>query len=149
MPNPDPYPASVRELLDPTIMFKPEALRAVRFFARSRPWHGTLDERHHKFSTLHDDLCAAYGLDPKPRLIFGNDHQTCSGKSCFITAMSTIVLRGRLSAVTYLHELAHARGMNERQACRSSINLFRRCFPKSWGNVAFDGHMIRRRGRDQ
>ncbi|HLL87691.1 MAG TPA: hypothetical protein VK324_00145 [Tepidisphaeraceae bacterium] len=143
MSQSDPYPRSVQELLDDRMTFKPSALRAVRAFARARPWQGTLDDRHQKFRQLHNDLCAAYGLDPKPQLVFGNDHTTDSGSSCFIPAMNTIVLRGRMSVVTYLHEFAHARGRNEREAARWSINLFRRCFPKSWGHVRFDGHMIR------
>jgi hypothetical protein len=145
MSQADQYPRSVEEVLDESMTFNPLALRAVRAFARSRPWSGTLDERHQKFRTLHNDLCQVYGLDPKPRLIFGNDHVSCSGSSCFIPSMDVIVLRGRLSAVSYLHEFAHARGMGERQACRWSINLFRRCFPRSWSRVTFEGHMIRRR----
>ncbi len=144
MSRPDDYPRSVEEVLDESMTFNLLALRAVQAFARSRPWHGTLDERHQKFRKLHDDLCQAYRLDPKPRLVFGNDHRTCSGKSCFIPSMNTIVLRGRLSVVTHLHEFRHACGKGEREACRWSINMFRRCFPKSWSQVRFDGHLIRR-----
>ena len=103
-----------------------------------------MDERQQKFRRLHDDLCRTYGFDPKPRLVFDNTKKTCSGNSCFISALNVIVLRGRLSVVTYLHEFAHARGHNEREAARWSINLFRRCFPKSWSSATFDGHMIRR-----
>lgn len=142
----DEYPQTVQDVLDENMTFRPAALRAVRAFARSKPWRGTIDERHWKFRALHRALCEAYGLDPQPRLIFGNDHSTCSGSSCFIPAANAIVLRGRLSVVTYLHEFAHARGMRERQACRWSINVFRRCFPLSWGRARFDGHMIRADG---
>jgi hypothetical protein len=80
-------------------------------------------------------LCQEYGLDPQSRLIFGSDHVSWSGKSCFIPAMGTIVLRGRLSVVTYLHELAHARGMNggKRVAGRSSLQTERTC-PVDGGN---------------
>jgi len=139
----NPYPRSVEEVLDQSITFNPSTLRAVQSFAQSHPWRGTIDERHQKFRRLHDDLCRIYGLDPQPRLIIGNGPLSCSGNSCFIPALNTIILRGRLSVVTYLHEVGHARGMNERRAARWSINLFRRCFPKSWSRVTFDGHMIR------
>ena len=145
MSQSDPYPHSVEELLDDAMTFNPLVLRAVRAFAQSRPWSGTLDERQMKFRKLHNDLCLACRLDPQPRLIIGNEPLSCSGNSCFIPAMNTIILRGRLSVVTYLHEVGHARGMNERRAARWSINLFRRCFPKSCSRVTFDGHMIRRR----
>lgn len=143
MTRPDAYPSSVEEVLDARMTFNPAALRAVRAFARAKPWRGSLDDQHLKFRTLHAALCKAYGLDPHPRLIFANDHATCSGSSCFIPSASAIVLRGRLSVVTYLHEFAHARGMNERQACRFSLNLFRRVFPQCWSRVQFDGHMVR------
>ena len=147
MNRPDAYPSSVEEILDETMTFNPAALRAVRAFARAKPWRGSLDDRHLKFRTVHAALSKAYGLDPQPRLIFGNDHATCSGSSCFIPSANAIVLRGRLSVVTYLHEFAHARGMNERGGCRWSINLFRRCFPLSWSRVRFDGHMLRAEGK--
>jgi len=137
------YPRSVVEVLDQSMTFNPSALRAVQSFAQSHPWRGTIDERHQKFRRLHDDLCRVYGLNPQPRLDLGNDYATCSGNSYFIPALNVIVLRGRLSVVTYLHEIGHARGMNERRAARWSINLFRRCFPKSWSRVTFAGHMIR------
>jgi hypothetical protein len=137
------YPANVQDVIDDDITYKSDALRSVQDFARSKPWRGSLDERHMKIRTLHNALCKAYDLDPHPRVIFGNDHLSCSGASCFVVSANAIVLRGRLSVVTYLHEFAHARGMNERQACAWSINLFRKCFPRSWSRVRFDGHMVR------
>jgi hypothetical protein len=44
--------------------------------------------------------------------------------------------------VTFLHEFAHARGFDERQACRWSINLFRRCFPRSFASCRQVGHTL-------
>ena len=138
------YPRSVHDIIDDQMTFTPAAIRAVMAFARSRPWQGELDERHQKFRRLHESLCEAYVITPRPRLIFGNDHSTCSGRSCFIPAANAIVLRGRLSVITYLHEFAHARGVaSERRACKWSLNLFRRCFPKSWRRLTFEGHMAR------
>jgi hypothetical protein len=143
MRNHDPYPATVQEVLDDGIKFKPAALTALNAFKKSQPWRGSIDEQHQKFRQLHEGLCSAYRLDPTPRLIFGNDHASCSGSSCFIPAVNTIVLRGRLSVTTYLHEFAHARKMNERQACRWSINLFKRVWPKLFARCRHDGHMLR------
>ena len=137
------YPASVAEVLDDQMTFKPRALRAVRNFRSSKPWRGRLEERQRKLRELHQQLCEAYGLAPPPRLIFGNDDRTCSGRSCFIPAMNTIVLRGRLSVVTYLHEFGHVRGMGERRVCRWSINLFRRVFPRQYERCRHDGHLLR------
>ena len=47
-----------------------------------------------------------------------------------------------LSVVTYLHEFAHSRGADERQACGWSINLFRRIFPRSYARCRHQGHML-------
>ena len=47
-----------------------------------------------------------------------------------------------LSVLAYLHEFAHARGADERQACHWSINLFRRCFPRSFARCRAVGHTL-------
>lgn len=143
MSQQDPYPATVQEVLDDGMTFRAAALAALRAFRNSHPWRGSIDERHQKIRRLHGDLCAAYGLHPQPRLVFGNDHVSCSGGSCYIPSLNVIVLRGRLSITTYLHEFGHARGMNERQATGWSINLFRRVWPKLFGRCRHEGHMLR------
>lgn len=142
MSNPHDYPATVSEVLDDAKTYRPAAIAAVKAFARSKPWQGDLSERQVKFRVLHQALCLAYGI--QPTLIFQNDESKCSGGSSFALASNAIRLTGRLSVVSFLHEFAHARGMNEKQACRWSINLFRRCFPKSWSRCRFEGHMVRR-----
>lgn len=137
----DNYPETVNEVLDPNAKYKPAALRAVRSFARSRPWSGSLDERKEKFRRLNHDLADAYGI-PEPELAFGSLDGSHSGNSHYIPAFHRITLLGKLSVVTYLHEFAHSRGMGERGACRWSINLFRRCFPRSFARLAHAGHML-------
>jgi hypothetical protein len=67
---------------------------------------------------------------------------THSGASNYRPACHTITLTGKLSVLTYLHEFAHARGADERQACRWSINLFRRCFPRSFARCRAVGHTL-------
>lgn len=137
------YPSSVEEVLDPNKRYRRAALRAVKAFARSKPYVGTIAERKAKFRILNAALAAAYDL-PAPRLVFETNETRDSGSSCFVPANDTIILRGRLSVVSYLHEFAHFRfGRSEVQACRWSINLFRRCFPRSWVRVTFEGHMVR------
>jgi hypothetical protein len=135
------YPATVNEVLDPAMRFKPAALRAVRRFARSRPWRGTIGERKVKFQRLNEELADAYGL-PRPRLTFFQveDGLYCNGS--YHRHSHTITLYGKLSVVTYLHEFGHARGYGERQACRFSINLFRRCFPRSFARCRAVGHTL-------
>jgi hypothetical protein len=67
-----------------------------------------------------------------------------SGDSGYSPALHRIALRGKLSVVTFLHEFGHARGFGERQACRWSLNLFRRCFPRSFARCTACGHVLLR-----
>ena len=142
MPSRRDYPATVAEVLDPAMTFKPAALRAVRAFAASKPWRGSVARRKEKFRRLNRDLAAAYGI-PEPRLAFaGVEAGGPSGASSYSPARHAVTLAGKLSVLTYLHEFAHARGADERQACRWSINLFRRCFPRSFARCRAVGHTL-------
>ncbi len=136
------YPKTVAEVIDDSMRFRPDVLTAVRAFKASHPWRGSLDERHQKFRKLYADLSSAYGIDP-PRLVFGNDHVSDSGRSAYLPKMRTVVLRGKLSISTALHEYAHHLGKNERQACRWSLNLFKRVWPILFSRCRHEGHMLR------
>ena len=135
------YPETVLEIIDDDMRFRMSALRTVRSFAQSHPWRGSLPVRKEKFRGLNESLAAAYGI-PEPELAFGEIDGSRSGASHYIPALHRIVLVGRLSVVTFLHEFAHARGMDERRACRWSINLFRRCFPGHYARLLHRGHTL-------
>jgi hypothetical protein len=142
MPYRRNYPATVAEVLDPALTFRPAALRAVRTFARSKPWRGSIAARKEKFRRLNRDLAAAYTI-AEPRLVFaGVEAGTDSGASNYRPAAHAITLAGKLSVLTYLHEFAHARGADERQACRWSINLFAHCFPRSFARCRAVAHTL-------
>ncbi len=129
------YPDSLEAALGQPLNFRPETLQAVRAFARSKPWKGTIAERSVKFQTLHAELAAAYEVTA-PTLIFSGDGHGDSSASCYIPSENTIIIHGRLSVITFLHEWGHVlRGSSEQEACRWSLNLFRRCFPRSWGRL--------------
>jgi hypothetical protein len=136
------YPASVTEVLDPPIRFRAATIAAVRRFARSNPWRGTVEERKSKVQLLHDDLCRVY--QKRTQLDFDMLEDGCSGASSYCILSDTITLRGRISFVTYAHEFAHALGRDEFGAVRWSVNLFRRCFPRSFSRCVSAGHMLRR-----
>jgi len=122
--------------------FKPAVLRAVQAYAKSKPWRGTLEERRQKIRTLYAALAIADKL-PMPTLVFGDNGEGDSSRSCCLPAMNVVILRGKIIVVTALHEFGHVLGMNEREACRWSLNLFRKCFPRSWKGLTFEGHMVR------
>lgn len=136
------YPQTVREVLNPRKKYRPAALAAVRRFARSKPWRGTIAERKEKFRRLNRELAEAYAIR-RPRLIFRLRRLwPAVGNGCYCRMTHTIMLEGKLSVVTYLHEFGHARGFDERDACRFSINLFARCFPRSFARCQHQGHML-------
>ena len=143
------YPRSVDDVLDDAMTFKRTTLAALREFARSKPWRGSLGQRKRKFLKLRDALAAAYAI-PKPRVRFrGIDGSGSGESSCRRQAEgpATITLRGRLSVVTFLHEFRHALGGDEWQATQWSANLFRRCFPRSFARCGREGHTLVRRDR--
>jgi hypothetical protein len=139
MPDRD-YPETVTEVLGDGARFKPAALRALREFRRSRPWRGSPQEREEKFRTLNRSLAAAYEMR-EPELVFEVLDGTTGGGR-YIPALHRVVLAGKLSVVTYLHEFAHARGFGERATCKWSINLFRRVFPRQFARLIHVGHML-------
>jgi len=136
----EPYPRTVAESMDPNAKYRPEALRAMRAFRDARPFQGTERERFAKIAALHVLLCDTYGIFP----ILRRDWMTegDSGSSCFRPGENSITLSGRLSVITYLHEFAHALGKGERGACRWSLNLFRRIFPRSFARLRPVGHTL-------
>ena len=135
------YPQTVVEILDPELLFPPNVLQAVARFAASGPWRGTQEERKQKFRDLNRALSDAQRL-PEPDLTFGQLDGFFSGQSRYLPAQRRIVLSGKLSVVTFLHEFAHALGMDEREACRWSVNLFRKSFPIQFGRLVQVGHTL-------
>lgn len=137
----DGYPESVIEVLDDNLRFKRGVLKAMRVFHDAKPWRGTVDERKEKFRRLNRDLATCYGR-PAPDLVFERINGSSSARSHYSPAANRIVIVGRLSVVSFLHEYGHALGKNEWQACRWSINLFRRVFPRQFARLTHRGHML-------
>lgn len=137
----DNYPQTVIEVIDADMRFRPATLRAVRTFASSKPWLGSLEERTEKFISVNRDLAEAYGI-PDPELRFEQIDGTGSGGSCYLRSGHRILLTGKLSVVTFLHEFGHALGKDETDACRWSINVFRQCFPRQFSRLVHRGHML-------
>lgn len=137
------YPETVSEIIDDAMTFRPSTLEALTHFKNNCPWHGTRERRKKKFYRLHRELCRIYGKETK--LIFGVLDSSSSGSSTYCPATDTITLRGKLSVVTFLHEWGHALGKDEREACRWSVNLFKRVFPEQFARCLQQGHMLVKR----
>ena len=140
MPADRDYPRTVAEVLDPAMKYDRAALAAVRAFARTRPYRQTRERREELVRELCARLSAAYGI-AVPELVF-RWSEGSSGSSTYTPSLHRITLRGRFSVVTFLHEFGHARGFGERAACRWSINLFAKCFPRSFARCRRVGHTL-------
>ena len=144
------YPRTVAECLRGDMRFRRGVVAAVKAFRDDGPWRGTLEERKRKFRRLNEALAEAYGM-PTPDFRFaGIDGSFSGASSCRSRGAgqpAAITMRGNLSVVTFLHEFAHALGRNERGACRWSINLFRRVFPRQYARLQADGHVLRSTSR--
>jgi hypothetical protein len=133
--------------------FKPEVVEAIRAFRATKPWRGTLQERFEKFKQLHKALCGAYGMTTTLKASWQEDGS--SGASYYDPSSNTLVLTGKLSVVTYLHEFRHAIQHRshgaaqfpqpELDACAWSLSLFARFFPLSFSRCTFDGHTLVKR----
>lgn len=135
------YPSTVIEILNDEMRFSDDVLQAVQRFADSNPWRGNNFSRKEKFRKANRKLAAACNIEP-PKLAFGSLIGRSSGSSYYSPRDHQIVLSGRLSVVTYLHEFGHALGFDERDACRWSVNLFRACFPVQYSRLIHVGHML-------
>lgn len=142
------YPATVAEILDgaepgePGMRFERRALKAVKDFAKAKPYRGTLDERKAKIVKLVDELGDAYGLEPVPLMVWNPS----AGTGYYRPDDNTIHMDpDRLSVVTLLHEFSHARGFDERKAVKWSVNMFKRVFPRSYSRLDHSAHMLVRR----
>jgi hypothetical protein len=137
------YPEAVIEILDDNMRYGAATLGAVRKFAASGPWLGSQTSRKRKFRDLNRALSMACDI-VEPNLVFGRLDGGSSGASHYIPRDHRIVIVGKLSVVTYLHEFAHALGFDEQEACRWSINLFRECFPRQYSRLLHVGHTLSR-----
>ena len=142
MPYRRNYPASVADVLDPPVRFRRGVVRAVRLFAWMKPWRGTVEERRAKFLRALRMLCEVYGMDHVPDLRLVMIDAGVSSNGFYSPGAHVIGLIGKMSVLTFLHEFGHALGKDERQACRWSLNLFRRCFPRSFARCRMVGHTL-------
>ncbi len=137
----DAYPATVVEVLDEEITYPDELLCVLRIFAASNPWKGSLRTRQRKFRQLNHLMAVVCRID-EPLLAFGRLDGGSSGASYYTARDHRILITGRLSVVTFLHEFGHALGFDEKAACRWSINLFRKCFPRQYSRLIHVGHTL-------
>jgi len=122
------------------VVFEDELIDIVKECSAKKMWRGTLEERKAKFMEMHELLMRFYNSDV--RLEFhgiteeSDKKPGSSGLSYYNFLERKIVIKGRLSVITYLHELAHSLGCDQERAHNYAMGLFKICFPRSYESLA-------------
>lgn len=124
-----------------------EVIEALKKFKNLNVWKGNIEERKKKFLFLHKNLCKIYNINVK--LVFDIKKPfTYSFHSYYNKVTNTIVLKGRFSVITYLHEFAHALQYNKYKKCdeffavKYSLTLFKYVFPEKFEKLKSERHVL-------
>ena len=117
---------------------KEQVIKVLRKFKEMNPWSGKIKERKAKFLWLNSELNKIYGKNVRLNFDIANrfSEWTFSGDSFYRPITDTIVLKGRLSVVTFLHEWMHVLyGSSEMLAQKYSKALFKEVWPEKYRNL--------------
>lgn len=126
----------------PHLTLTDAARQALKTFRDSKPWKGTTEERADKFADLHRGLCRAYDLET---MLVRDDNprwDESSLASTYNPALNHIVLRGKLSVVTYLFCFGGALNMTPPAAMAFAKQVFRHFFPRSAAGCREEGGLM-------
>jgi len=136
------YPATVDEILSDDYQFKKGTVTALKLFKKQRTYKYPTEVRLAGMRLLVVRICKVHGIQP-PKVLARNIDGSFSGSSSYSFAKHEIVMQGKLSIITLLHELAHCiYGASETQAVRWSVNLFRQVYPEQYANLTHQGHCL-------
>ena len=132
-----------------------EVVEALKQFREMNPWRGSDEERFTKFTWLHDRLNQIYGLNVKFISLVKKPYRS-SEDSVYDPLTNTIVLVGRWSVITFLHEWGHVLDHSskwhyklplhgEHWAVAFSTTLFKHVFPDKYAKLKKTGHMLVRK----
>jgi len=119
---------------------KPEIIKAVRQWKRET-WkevkRGTDEEKFNALSGLCHKMAEIYR---KPlSVIFSPEAPSCS----YSPVNHTISINSSLSIISAMHEFAHhIFGADETKACKWSVWLFKKTFPKAYEQLEWQGHLL-------
>jgi len=120
-------------------------IEKLKKFKKMNPWKGDVGERISKFNWLWEELVKIYNKEDWV-LICSVPTQTkfwYSSEGSFVDADNkVVVLQGRLSVITFLHEFAHILGANQEEAVKWSNELFKEVFPEKWAKLKRVGDMM-------
>lgn len=115
--------------------------RIIELLKRYNYWQGKIKERKFKFSLLNQFLNKLYGKNIT--LIFDIPKRfskwSFSGRSR-TDGKLFIILEGRLSLITFLHEWGHIlKGHSQTETQNFAVNLFKEAYPKRYKKLKLKG----------
>lgn len=136
------YPTK-EEIMDPPHTHKPDVIRLVKLWKREvwfplRNQNPTDEQRFEALKALLQRI-AVEQYQKEVNVVYVPDAGSCY----FQPGTNTIGINKSLSILSSLHELAHFLfGSSELKACRWSVWLFKKTFPKAFSQLEWRGHML-------
>jgi hypothetical protein len=127
--HPTSYPTE-KEIMETPVSHKTEVLKFMK------EWKAKYEDNYNSTTAMADLIFGLAKIYQKPvSLTFNSDKAYYQAPR--------IYLRKKHSVITALHEFAHhIYGKSEKQACRWSVWLFRKIFPREFERLEFKGHML-------
>ena len=135
------YPTKEEILAEPLPTHKIALLRAIKVW-KKQVWavsRGSMEDKNRALESLVNTMADVYD---KPCNFTVNLRLP---SPCYRTDSRTIVMNASASVISTMHEFAHHLfGHDETKACRWSVHLFRKTFPKAYAQLVWDRHTLRK-----
>lgn len=138
-----PVKTYMERILETPVEYPAHVIDVMKEFKKYHKLGTESDEsRLDAMSILVREIASAYQVQA-PIIRMDRIDGSSSADSCYSQNDHSITMRGKLSIITFLHEVAHAiLSHNEHQARVWSLNLFKRIYPKSFAKLQGDGHFM-------
>jgi hypothetical protein len=138
-----PHYPNQEEITSPSISYKTATIMAVKGW-RNNTWKTAKSGDEATKITALQGLVTALNTVYTKTVSLVLDTEAPQGAH-YHPESNTIHLN-KPSIITTLHEYAHALfGTSEKKACRWSVQLFAKVWPKSFANLEWNGHMLVRK----
>ena len=137
------YPTQEEIMNDPPT-HKPAVISLVRDWKKNVWREAKTGEPQARYLALESLVkrLASEGYQRPVEVAFVADAPSCY----YMPTQNRIVINSSLSIISSLHELAHHLfGPSETQACRWSVHLFRKAFPRAFERLEVRGHTLVKR----
>ena len=133
------YPTKEEILAEPLPLHKPGLIREIIAW-KKHVWKDCKHDNSTKgiaLAALVNILNTTYAKNVRLEFMEG----TASPRYNPMT--KTITMNETMSIISTMHEFAHALyGADEKKACRWSVHLFRKTFPRAYGQLVWQGHCL-------